>query len=1269
MARIALVALWLACSPVHVIARQDDTAAAAAARVAPASVAQHAEPAPVAQHVALAPAAPRVVAAPGAQHAEAAPAAQEAAEYVPYIFPASDEAAAHLAQLRAADGLSISLWAAEPLLANPVCLALGDDGAVYVAESFRVHAGVTDIREHMDWLDDDLASETVADRLAMYAKWLGPDLPSYAREHDRVRRLTDTDGDGRADVATVFADGFSHAEDGIGSGLLAHRTADGATEVFYTNIPDLWRLTDADGDGRAESRESMSNGWGVRVAFMGHDMHGLRIGPDGRLYWSIGDRGFHVTTADGRLLHHPNTGAVLRCELDGSDLTVVHLGLRNPQELAFDDRGDLFTGDNNCDAGDLARFVPIVEGGDSGWRQPGQWLSDRGPWGREKLWAPRFDGQAAWIIPPIANIASGPSGLTHEPGTALSAFRDHFLLCDFTGGADSSRILGFPVLADGAFYKLGEVRDVLAGVLATDADFGPDGALSVSDWVEGWSGASKGRVWRLVDDALRDDPLRLQTAALLAAGPGGREVGELEALLGHADQRVRQAAQFELVTRGVPGLDALERAARRGKGLARLHGVWGLGIAARREARESQRNALRLALHGDSPERDPRLANAIVQRLAGLDQDADSEVRAQFFTVLEAPLPTALTDSRVPPPWPSWIDDALARGLADAEPRVVARAALAAGRVGRSDPFAESSTDPESRWTSSPHRHLAADVWEAARRADPTDPLLRHALAMALASLELPSDLALQVPGEARPLQLLRVLALRQQHSKLLATFLVSDDARVAAEAARAIHDLPVPDALPALAGLIHSLPAAGDDAGLPAARDGGPAGHDDVDVLVRRALNANARLGGPEQARELARFAARDDQRDAHRAFALEILAGWPQTESRDRIHGFHQAVTDRAPAPLADIARQLHDAGLGAAEAPLALTSGWIALCATAGAMGAAPDLAEPLAALLDDETRDIDLRVEALHALAAMNAPDLPAIVDRTLSAHDSVLRAEALVALEALAPDQALPRLPALLATGERQERRTALQILGRTSPQAGAAGAGRPGTGDNPTSIAATSAAASDTGPAAVIDPNALLAEQLDRALAGLHPVELQLDLVLAAEARHDPVLDARLAKLAAPRAVDPELAPFLDGLFGGDRDAGRRVFESASLSCQKCHATDEWGRQAVGPNLQGIGKRLAREQLLESIVQPDRRIAPGFDAELIFLRNGETLAGRVTSAQDGQLSVQLHDATQRWVPEADVELRKPGLSAMPEGLAATITREQMRDLIEYLAGT
>jgi len=300
----------------------------------------------------------------------------------PTVAAASGEAAQQLANFRLPKGWQTSLWAAEPMVANPVAFAIDDRGRIYLCESFRQEQGVTDNRSHDErWVDRDLAARTVAERIAYHEELLPNRGADYRRQDDRVRLLVDLDRDGRADRSEVFANHFHSLEDGTLAGVLPI-----GDEVWLTNIPHLWRLKDADRDGRAEVRESLQSGFGVRVAFRGHDMHGLIRGPDGRIYFSIGDRGYHLQTADGRLLADPESGAVFRCEPDGSRLEVVATGLRNPQELAFDAFGNLFTGDNNSDSGDRARWVYVLPGADSGWRMAYQYLPDRGPFNRERIW-------------------------------------------------------------------------------------------------------------------------------------------------------------------------------------------------------------------------------------------------------------------------------------------------------------------------------------------------------------------------------------------------------------------------------------------------------------------------------------------------------------------------------------------------------------------------------------------------------------------------------------------------------------------------------------------------------------------------------------------------------------------------------------------------------------------------------------------------------------------------------------------------------------------
>ena len=502
---------------------------------------------------------------------------QETDPYAKRIKGPSQEGFKAIKRMRTADNLKIDLWAAEPLLANPASFCFDEKGRMYVAETYRLDAGVPDNRGHRYWLDEDIASRTVEDRLAMYKKHLGAKVAAWEVEHDRVRLLEDTKGAGAADKSTIFADGFQSAASGLGSGVLAR-----GGKVWYTCIPDLWLLQDSKGTGRANVKKSLHTGYGVHVAFIGHDMHGLRMGPDGRLYFSIGDRGLFVKT-EGRTLAEQDTGCVLRCNPDGSELEIFATGLRNPQELAFDQHGNLFTGDNNADGGDAARWVYLVEGGDSGWRIGYQYLPSLGPWNAEKLWHKAATNTAAYLLPPLEHIANGPSGLTYFPGTGLlpAKYKDHFFLCDFRGSAGGSGIWSFTMKPNGASFELTNKQQFVWSVLATDCDFGPDGAFYLSDWVDGWGMPFKGRIYKIHDGS--NNAVSAEVKKLLAQGFNGYSDSELGILLEHPDMRVRQEAQFALVERGAK--QTLFDLSMGGGPLTKLHCIWGLGQLARKEDR------------------------------------------------------------------------------------------------------------------------------------------------------------------------------------------------------------------------------------------------------------------------------------------------------------------------------------------------------------------------------------------------------------------------------------------------------------------------------------------------------------------------------------------------------------------------------------------------------------------------------------------------------------------------------------------------------------
>src|SRR6478735_4690283 len=546
----------------------------------------------------------------------------------PVINAASDEATQALSRMKVPAGLKAELWAAEPMFANPVAFNLDEQGRVFVAETHRYGSSVLDIRDYMWILEDDLGNRNQDDFRAMIRRDFGEaNEKELSKESERLMLLEDTDGNGAADKSTVYADDFRSPIDGIASGVLIHRG-----DVWFSNIPALWKFT---GKTKAETRTALLQGFGIRFNFTGHDFHGLILGPDGRIYMSIGDRGAHVTTKEGGVVDSADTGSVFRCWPDGTGFELFATGLRNPQSLLFNEYGDLFTGDNDSDQGDQERLVHVVQDGDSGWRVGYQFAprGEAGPWNAEKMWHPRNSTQPAFLLPPICNIEDGPSGIAYYPGTGLTpAYAGTLFVTHFKGSITNSGIFAYKLKANGASYAIDTAEPFLTGALPTDVRFGTDGKMYYSDWAEGWPKPGRGRIYTLSNAAVVNDPATKQVKAILGSDFTKKTDPELGLLLHHPDWRVRLEAQYTLAERGASGIAQFTSAAAGDNALARRHAVWGLGQLARTQ---------------------PAALDALRPLLAS----ADAEVRAQTAKTLGELRDTASAD-------------ALVKALADAAPRV-----------------------------------------------------------------------------------------------------------------------------------------------------------------------------------------------------------------------------------------------------------------------------------------------------------------------------------------------------------------------------------------------------------------------------------------------------------------------------------------------------------------------------------------------------------------------------------------------------------------------
>ncbi|MBI3879938.1 MAG: HEAT repeat domain-containing protein, partial [Verrucomicrobia bacterium] len=907
----------------------------------------------------------------------------------PKIAPASKEAEQALKRIRVPAGLKLDLWAAEPMLANPVSFSFDEKGRVFVAEAHRYNTSVLDMRQYQPLIEDDLAARSVEDRAANLRKWFGAQADDLAIESEILRVLEDRTGSGVANYSAVYADKFNSILDGNAAGVLARKG-----EVFFANIPALWKFSGTDAAGRATTREQLSYGYGLRYSF--HDLHGLIIGPDGKLYFSVGDRGANVKTKEGKVLAYPDEGVVFRCNLDGSELEAVHRGVRNPQELAFDDHGNLFTGDNDFDHNDEERLVYIVEGGDTGWRVGYQYPPlgyDLVPWKAEQIWInhqtrqtdynghgtmmkfledayisfkgsvtrakssiPDLGVRPAAYLKPICNIADGPSGIACNPGgTALPAkFDGRFFLCHFKGMNSTSKIQSFGLKPDGAGFKLGETEEFVTQVQATDVDFGPDGALYFSDWGEGWERNGKGRLYRVYDEALFKSTVVLATRRLLAEGFEKRPVAELVKLLAQANRRVRQEAQFELVDR--QAADALAGVAKAiANPLARLHAIWGLGQI----ARESQNSKL-------------KTQNYLLPLLA----DSDAEVRAQTAKVLG--------DARVKD-----AVGALVKSLDDSNARVRFFGALALGKIG----------DQSA---------LPAVVAMLAKNNN-ADEYVSHGGVMALAGAGDVKALAALASHGSAAVRLAAAVALRKLESPEITAFLKDADPAVVIEAVRAINDVPIVAAMPELGALLN--------ANAPAASGKWS------EFFFLRAINANFRGGDARGAEALAKFAAANSAPAEMRVEALGQLGQWAKPPRRDRVVGVFRPLPERDAAVAAAALRP--EIGGLLQNAPELVRA---AAAEAAGRLHVA-EAGAALFSLVGDSRASAPLRVASLRALAELNDAKLDAAIELAGRAPEEALRVEANRLLAATGSAAAVQHLAEALDKGTLSEKQGAFTALG------------------------------------------------------------------------------------------------------------------------------------------------------------------------------------------------------------------------------------------------
>ncbi|MEK6479504.1 HEAT repeat domain-containing protein [Catalinimonas sp. 4WD22] len=1073
------------------------------------------------------------------------------------------------------EGLTLKLWAVDSLVADPISIDVDDKGRLFYSRTNRQKNSEFDIRGHQDWEIESISLQTIEDKRAFLRKTLSPensaknewladlngdgshDWRDMTVEKENIFRLEDKDGDGLADFSQLMVEDFHDEVTDVAGAVMAY-----GDDVFVGVGPDMWRVMDTNGDGIADDKTSIAHGFGIHIGFGGHGMSGLEMGPDGRIYWGIGDIGFNGVGPDGKEWKYPNRGVIVRANPDGSDFEVFAMGVRNTHEFVFDEYGNLISQDNDGDhPGESERLVYLVNGSDTGWRTNWQFGKYRDPdnneykvWMDEELYKPRFEGQAAYITPTIKNFVNGPTGMLYNPGTALSPkWKNTFFVAEFVGNPARSGVHAFKLKPKGATFELAESEKILGNVLATGLDFGPDGSMYVADWIDGWGTKDYGRVWKL--DAPGGDSWaeRQQTAEILPADFTEYPENRLSELLKNPDLRVRQKAQFELAKRGDDGAAVFEEnIAQTDNQLARVNSIWGLAQLARMQDL------------------------SYAQPLVALLQDSDSEIRAQAAKWLGDIRYQEAGDELIP-----LLDDDYARA------RFFAAEAL--GRIAYAD-----AVQP------------LISLLEA--NAD-EDAYIRHAASLALARINNVEAVVDLHDHPSRAVRMGAVLALRRMGDAGITNFLDDEDELIVTEAARAINDdFSIEPALPALGDVLQKERFINE-------------------ALIRRAINANLRVGTEEAMQNLIDYALRNSAPAEMRAEAVAALSTWAKPSVLDRVTGRYRGEIQRDPA---EVRMKASDALINltaSSETPIRLSA-----TKAIGKLNIKNGSNRLMAVLQNDA--DPEVRVAALRTLAAMNTDQMDQAIEEALTDSEKMVRVAGLDLMNdmEISDELKVVLLSEVIDKRTTEEKQAALLTLGNVALEN-----------------------SEDT---------------FNRLLANLEegnlPYEIQLELAEAIDSTHSEDLKIRFDEIQSSKSPNEQLASYQAALYGGDPDRGRSLlYRHPTAQCLRCHAYGDYGGSA-GPRLNGVGERLSREQLLEALINPSARLAPGFGVVTLEMEGGETVSGIYQGETEDEITLKIGNQPDTTIVKDQIVKRNNAASSMPD-MKNFLTKKEIRDLVSLLA--
>ena len=389
--------------------------------------------------------------------------------------------------------------------------------------------------------------------------------------------------------------------------------------LYVVHAPFLSAFRDRNGDGRADERVDLMTGLGPKLpGFSGINDHvasGVRLGIDGYLYLSVGDKGIPKGVGKDGTTIQLFGGGVIRIRPDGTGLEIVSTGERNPLSVALSATDEIFTYGNDDDSKKWPNSLTHhIVGGHYGY--PYQFLN--APFRT----LPIMEGQLG---------GSGTQGICYNEDGLPNSYRGNLFFCDWglqtvfrytierKGGT-------FHVKTKTPFVTKGDLSDFRPFSMAVSND---PKSLYLVDWAfAGWlaDGPKTGRLYRMT--YVGEDQPR----------PTSRrdvdDVNALIVLLDHPALTVRHDAQIQIAKKGTEAIALLsDRLTKAAPDAGRIHSLWALDAINTPEARKAIRDALadsstelRIQAARSSGNRADRSA---LPALVSLIQDKDPLVRRE----------------------------------------------------------------------------------------------------------------------------------------------------------------------------------------------------------------------------------------------------------------------------------------------------------------------------------------------------------------------------------------------------------------------------------------------------------------------------------------------------------------------------------------------------------------------------------------------------------------------------------------------------------------